>query len=229
MPRKTKAKYDTDPIQEVRTFSFKKDQINRLIKALGRVNIKRKKIVDELENCAADYFRIRDQYQRRPTRAEQNAALAEVGQLAREHGSGLRELEYRLRVLDIATEWELMLALPGFDSLNFANAFANTADDVENLTHAAQKALHEGKRKSGPRTSIWIHRTVARLASLYEKSSGKRVSHNPKEKTRYVGRPRSHAGRFIISFFEIVDPRVRETSLSAPMVDYVKFQRSKQP
>ncbi len=145
MPRKTKPKYDVDPIQKVRKFSFKKVQIELLIKKLGEVKIKRKAFVEELKRCAADYIKIRDQYKGRPTRAEQNAAMEEVSQLARDHGRGLRDLEFRLRLLDMDTEWELMLALPGFNTLNFANALAITADDTENLADATQKALQQGK------------------------------------------------------------------------------------
>jgi hypothetical protein len=226
MPKKIRPRYDVDPLQKVQPYSFTETQTTRLAGVLGSAKGNIGEIIAQLESCAADYLRIRNQYQQKPSRAEQNAALNEIGQLASVHGSALHDLEMKLRTLDMDTEWELMRALPRFNALDFADALANVTDDLANLADAANQALDAGKMKSGPRTPTWIQRTVVRLANLYETSTGKRFSHNPKAKTQYVGEPRSAAGQFIVAFFQIVDSKVRQTSISTAMTSFVKFRRS---
>jgi hypothetical protein len=212
MPRKIRPKYGIDPVQEVPAFSFTDAQIEHLF-ALAPVEGDRREIAAQLERCARDYFWLRNQNQKKPTRAEQNAALKEVGQLA-------RGLEMRLRSLDTDTEWELMVTAPAFHTSNFTDSVADLAD-------RAEQALRAGKQNSGRRIQTHVQRTVVRLANFYEQFTGEPFSHNPKLLTEYDGTPHSPAGNFMVAFFQIVDPKISSTSLSTAMASIVKFRRAR--
>ena len=219
MPRKTRPKYGIDPVQEVSAFSFTEAQSSRLI-ALAPGQGDRREIVAQLERCARDYFWRRNQYQKKPTRAEQNAALKEVGQLA-------RDLEKRLRSLDTDTEWELMMALAAFHPKNLADAVSDLADRLENFAQAAEQALRAGKLNSGPRIQTHVQRAIVKLANLYEEFTGDRFSHNPRLLAEYDGTPHSPAGDFIVAFFQIIDPKIPSTSLSTAMASIVRTRRAR--
>ena len=176
----------------------------------------------------ATIFGVGKQNQEKPRRAEQNAALKEVGHLARDHGKGLRGLEARLRSLDMGSEWELMTTLPAFDMRDLTDAIANSADGLETFAQAAEQALRAGKQKSGPRIQTHVQRTVVKLASLYEEFTDEPFSHNPKVLTEYDGKPHLPAGRFMAAFFEIVDPSIQPTTLSTAMARVVKSRRARQ-
>jgi hypothetical protein len=228
MPKKVRPKYGIDPVQEISPFSFANADIARLLNALAPIKGEHGDIITRLAKCAREYRWHRKQNQENPTRAEQNAALKEIGQLARCHGNGLRSLEMRLRNLDIGTESDLVTLFPGLHTGNFTDSLANFADALEHFAHAAKQALEIGKQKSGPRIQTHVQRTVMELAGLYEEFTGRRFSHNPKLLTTYDGRPHSRAGRFIEAFFKIVDPGIRASSLSTAMASIVKSRRPRQ-
>jgi hypothetical protein len=219
MPRRIRPKYGIDPVQKVPAFSFTHDQIDLLFRALAPVQGDHAEIVPRLERCARGYLWRRDQHEQKPTRAEQNAALKEVGQLA-------KDLEVRLRTLDMDTEWELKTTLPEPPENSLSDAIEDLADRLENLAVAAKQALAAGK--SGPRIRTYLERAVTELATIYQDVTGKSFSHNPKLWTEYVGDPHSESGHFIVAFFGIVDPSVRTTRLSTAMAIAVKFGRGQQ-
>jgi hypothetical protein len=208
MPRKIKPKYGIDPVQEVAPFSFTDAQIERLFNALPSGDKNREDVVAGLVGCARDYLWRREQNRQKATRAEQNAALKELGQLA-------RDLERRLRTLDMDTEWDLMRN-------NWPDTIPDLADRLEDLAQTAEQALRSGRTRAGPRIRTDVQRTVLRLANLYEEVTGERFSHNPKQLTKYDGTPHSRAGRFIVTFFEIVDPQIRPQSVSTAMARVVQ-------
>jgi hypothetical protein len=210
MPRQIEAKYGGDPVQQVPPFSFTSTLIERLLEPLAPVNGDRQEIIKELESCARDYFWRRNRDHERPTRAEQNAALKEITKFANDLGR-------RLRSLDMDTQWEVMMA-----ANNGADWIEDCANRVEDLAHAAKQALRAGKQQTGPRVPIHLQRTVARLATLYEKLTNKPFSHNPKQRTKYDGQPHSPAGRFITAFFKMVDPSLPATRISTAMASIVK-------
>ena len=158
--------------------------------------------------------------QKKPTRAEQNAALKEVGQLA-------RDLEKRLRSLDMDTEWELMMALAALHPKNPADAVSDLADRLEDFARAAEQALRAGKRNSGPRIQTHVQRAIVKLANLYEEFTGDRFSHNPRLLAEYDGTPHSPAGDFIVAFFKIIDPKIPSTSLSTTMASIVRIRSAR--
>jgi hypothetical protein len=80
MPRKITPKYGIDPVQQILPFSFTSAGIEKLFAALQPMKGDRDEIIAQLEGCARHYIWLRDQYQANPSRAEQNAALMEVGQ-----------------------------------------------------------------------------------------------------------------------------------------------------
>jgi hypothetical protein len=219
MPRKIRAKYGIDPVQRVEPFSFTDAQIDRLIETLPPTKSNRADFIAQLERCARDYRWIRNQYQEMPTRAEQNAALKEICGLA-------CDLKVSLTGLDKDTEWELMSKHPAFQSGDFATTILDLVDRLEDFERAAKLAWAAGKKKTGPRIPTALQRTVLRLSSLYEAATGKRFTHNPKLKTQYDGTPRSRGGRFVVTFFEIVDTNVKQQSLSTAMASLMRSTRS---
>ncbi len=219
MPRKIKPKYGIDPTQKVNPFSFTNPEIGRLIDALAPMKGNRKEIIAQLERHARDYVWLRDQYQQKPTRAEQNAALKELGNLA-------AELAARLRGLDMDTQWEVMISLREFYTKNPTDPITALADRLENFENAAEQVLRAGKKKSGPRIRTHVQRTVVKLANLYEEVTGEHFFHNPKHLTKYDGKPHSRAGGFIVAFFKIVDSRIIPQSLSTAMASFVKSRHS---
>jgi hypothetical protein len=222
MPKKIRPKYGIDAVQEVPAFSFSDAEIERLFNALAPVKGDRHEIIAHLERCARDYFWLRNQNQELPTRAEQNAVLKEVSHLA-------RNLEMRLRALNMDTEWELMMELSAFHSIKkVKHAIPDLARQLEYLAEAADGALGAGKQKSGPRIQTHVQRAVDKLAHLYEQFTSESFSHNPKLLTEYGGEPHSRAGRFVVAFFEIVDRNIPPTSLSTAMASIVKSRGARQ-
>jgi hypothetical protein len=199
MPSKIRPKYGTDPVQEVRSFSFEQADKEHLINLLAPIKAKPDEIIARLQECARGYLWRRNQNQKVPTRAEQNAALKEVGDFAREHGEGLCGLEMRLRNVDLGTEWELDVKLRTCRIHLLTEEIADLADRLGELADAAEQALRAGKQKSGPRMRMHVQTAVRDLVNLYEECTGKPFSHNPKVLTKYDGKPHSRAGGFIVA------------------------------
>jgi hypothetical protein len=216
MPRKVSPKYGIDPLQEVRPFSFESPQIELLVDLLQCTTGNHHAIVAQLSKCASDYIWLRNQNQEKPTRAERNAALEEIGQLA-------QALRKRLGGLDMDTELELRMALRRSD----AEFILDLADRLGDLADAAGPALQAGKATTGPQYQPQVQRTVDALAKLYEEVTGRRFTHTPRLKTEYNGTPHSQAGRFISAFFAIVDPGIPARSLSTAMGYVVKSRHAK--
>jgi hypothetical protein len=215
MPAKIRPRYGIDPVQEVTAFSFADTEIDKVFEALSPARGTRADIVLRLVAIARAYRWRRNQSQATPTRAEQNAALAEVGQLA-------RDLELKLRSLDKDTEWELVTWLPVYHTSNRKESIGNLTERLGNLGWAAEQALSDGKKQSGPRAPTHVQRAVTELASLYSEVTGNPFTHNPRLLTTYDGQPHSPAGRFILEFFSIVDPSIPATSLSTAMAIIVR-------
>jgi hypothetical protein len=101
-------------------------------------------------------------------------------------------------------------------------SIGDVAERLGNLGWAAEQALRDGKKQSGPRAPSHVQRAVTELASLYSEVTGNPVTHNPRVLTTYAGTPHSPAGRFILEFFSIVDPSISFTSLSTAMASIVR-------
>jgi hypothetical protein len=215
MPAKIRPRYGIDSVQEVPAFSFADTEIDRLFEALLPARGTRADIVVRLVAIAQAYRWRRNQSQAKPTRAEQNAALTEVGQLA-------CDLELKLRSLDKDTEWELVIWLPVYHTSNLTESIGNLAERLGNLGWAAAEALRDGKKQSGRHAPTHVQRAVTELASLYSEVTSNPFTHSPKVRTTYDGTPHSPAGRFILEFFSVVDPSISSTSLSTAMASIVR-------
>lgn len=214
MPRKTNPKYGVDPVQEVPPFSFTEVQMKQLLTALSVVKGDRADIIAQMEKCARDYLWLRNQYRGKPTRAQQNAALKEIAQIA-------ERLSKVLTLIDMDTEWELTNAM-----VLQIGALTDIADRLEILAHGANQALRSGKKKSGPRRSPCVDRILPNLAHLYEAVTGRPFTHNPNRSGEYTGTPQSPAGEFLIVFFEIVDSALSKRSLSSAMAVLAKTRHA---
>jgi hypothetical protein len=213
MSKKIKAQYGVEEVQVMPPFDFTDNQVDTLLTTLSCQH--GSSLTEQLQRTARNYLWLKRQYETKPSRAEQNAALSEVRNLA-------RELARILPNLDKDTESELLDA-----AVLRVGSLAQLADQIEIVADGAEKALRKGQSMPGPRRKTAIDRTVADLADLFEKVTGSTFTHNPKEFTDYTGRPHSGAGKFVVEFFKIVDPTVKETSISTAMAGYVKARQIK--
>jgi|RhiMetdeSRZDD1v2_1073273.scaffolds.fasta_scaffold265944_2 hypothetical protein len=212
MPRKNAPRCVCDPVQIVPPFDFTAAQRRQILDALPCVPKEESEFIAGLERCAHSFLWRRNQYSARWTQAEQNAALMEISPLA-------RELTRRLRCLDMGAEWALMLSA-GVDYL------PDFADRLERVADGAARTLELGKKRTGPHRNPAIDRIMSDLKRLYEQHTGKVFSHNPKQKTEYLGAPQSAAGRFVAVFFQAVDPSITQTAISTAMASVVRARRS---
>jgi len=168
MPQRIRPKYGIDPVQKVLPFSFSDDQKIHLLNELGLVNGDSAEITTQLERCARDYLWLRKQNEEKPSRAERNAVLQEIDKLA-------RDLNVRLRGLDMETTWDLLIEHRWIYQQNPTDPITAHAERLEVLAQAAERLLRAGKQKSGPRIQTHVQRTVAGLADLYEGVTGQRA------------------------------------------------------
>jgi hypothetical protein len=226
MPKKMCPKYGLDPVQEVATCSFTQEQTEHLLNELGLSRETSREIITaRLLKLAGKYLWLRNQYHEKSSVAQQNATLKDIADSAGELAAGLDRLGRKLSSMDMEAEWQLLLRAPHLHHL--AEQIAHMADKVASLADCGNKAWLDGKARSGPPPRIPVYRMVAELASLYEEFSGKPLSHNPKIKTAYDGRPHSQAGSFMVTFFDIVDPSVPHTSISTAIASIVRSRKAR--
>lgn len=208
----TMARHYIDP-QAVRRFRLAEPQRAEILATLPCMQGEIAEFVAALERYASDYQWINKQYHGRRSQAEQNALANDINQVA-------ILLASRLRCIDMEVKWNIMsfAALPpGF--------LQDLIEHLETIADAAERTLRRGKHKTGPRRNPAIDRVMPQLSALYERYTGQTFTHNPKQKTEYLGRPQSAAGRFVIAFFRAVDLSISETAICTAMAI---VQRSKQ-
>jgi len=99
------------------------------------------------------------------------------------------------------------------------------SERLEIVADGAARTLELGNKRTGPRRNPAIDRIMPDLKRLYEQYTGKLFSHNPKLKTRYLGQPQSAAGRYVVRFFQAVDPSITQTAICTAMAR-VRARRS---
>jgi hypothetical protein len=218
MPKRIKPKYISNPFQLVPLFAFEDAAIADLFESLPCENGDRSQVIADLTRIARDYLWQRNQRQQALSRAEQNAVLADIAQRS-------YDLAARLLSLPMDTEWSLRIH-PLLQRYCH-NGFAELADNLEDIAYVARDRLKAGKAQTGPRPPAQVQRAVDRLAPIWKEVTGEVFTHNPKIKTVYDGRPQSPAGRFITTFFAIVDPKLPETAISTAMTYHVKSERTR--
>jgi hypothetical protein len=213
MTKRVKPRYVIDPVQVVPPFTFTEEHRQNIITASSCGFKNERKFIADLEPVARTYLWLRNQYRAQPRRREQNAALSELIQSS-------QHIARLLSCLDLGTQWELHRA--GFP----ADPLQDLVDTLEDLAHAALPILRRGKQQTGPRRDPSLDRIFDSLARLYERYSGELATHNPYQKTEYVGDPQTNAGRFLVAFFKAVDPSVRKTQISTALTCWVRSGRN---
>jgi hypothetical protein len=183
---------------------------------------------EALDDIATDHRRWCAQEGYAVTRAKANAALRLVAQTATElrfaqddpaRKSCRRRLEMLLRGLNNDAHWLLARALAirtgddrVFGDINLIIAMADL------LPEAAVLAIDA---KPGPRPDNTLHLTTIRLLDTYDKLTGRRWTHTPRERTEYDGRPHSEAGTLVTAFFDGSGQAVRPTAISRVLASCV--------
>jgi len=214
MSRKIVPRRVCDPVQIVPPFAFTAAQRQQILDTLPCVHGDKCEFIAGLERCACTFLWLRNQYRARSTQVEQNAAVAEIGHLA-------RELATRLRCPDMDVEWALMES--GALSVDY---LPDLSDRLETVADGAARTLELGKKRTGPRRNPAIDRIMPDLKRLYEQHTGKVFTHNPKRKTEYLGQPQSVGGRYVATFFQAVDASITQTAICTAIASVVRARRS---
>jgi hypothetical protein len=217
MPKRIKPKYTSDQMQPLPPFAFEDATIANLLESLPILGGNRGQVIANLTRIARDYLWQRNQRQQAPSRAEQNAVLADIAQ--RSH-----DLAARLVCLPMETEWSLRIH-PVLQQVCH-NGFAELADNLEDIADIARIRLKVDKARTGPQPLAELQRTVDRLALIWKEATGEALTHRATVKTIYDGGPQSRAGRFITAFFATVDPALPATMISTAMASHVRSRRA---
>ena len=122
--------------------------------------------------------------------------------------------------LDHASQGKVMDHLPRVADYDM-DSFSEVTAMARRLGQAASAALAAGRKRGGPRPFRELLQTVAWLAKVFERYGG-RVTHTPREKTKYDGTPHSAAGRFMVEFFKICDPTLRDHTISSVLAEVIE-------
>jgi hypothetical protein len=200
-----------DVVQQVPDFKFDAEQAQRIFGSLPPPIVGcQTTLIQDLERCAGRYLALRNQYKARWSRADQNAALKTICESA-------TALSEALFGLDPNVEWSLD-RFGGF-KLEGLTALRQVLED---LAAGADLALTDAKAHRGPCHDPSIDRVLPRLASIFKTHTQKRFTHNSKNRLGYTGKLESAGGRFVRTFFGIVDPTARESEISTAMAFFVR-------
>lgn len=81
------------------------------------------------------------------------------------------------------------------------------------------------RRKAVPDQDIAMNVALSSLDEAYRATTLERPTHSYHRDGEYTGRPLSRFGRFVVAFFNEVDPRRTETSLSTSIRTYLADRR----
>jgi len=175
----------------------------------------------QAEFGAARYLRQKRQDAWGPPTAK---IAAQLRQLARGVGSP-REV---LRPLYDDVLWRTWIAYrhkdPGsfYKLVDWPDIVCSWSAVPETLARAAARALETMPHKRGRRPNVALALFIAVVCGIYEKLSGKPVTHNPYRKTEYTGEPWSPGGRFVLTIVRDVDPTVHPQTVSAALQGYIR-------
>jgi hypothetical protein len=171
-----------------------------------------------LEWIGARYLVWFRQDEEGPSRAEQNAALKKLS-------ASPDELEPILAKLDYATQARLVHVLWTHPLTKYRGDVTRldqiARDAPELVLNCAKLALAAGKKRGGSSPRKTLPLIIRWLASIYEETTGREFTHNPYNKTEYMGTPQSDAGRFVTAFLGMVDPDLPPRAIATEMARLV--------
>jgi hypothetical protein len=100
------------------------------------------------------------------------------------------------------------------------DTFAEVTRLTQRFGDAVSEALAAGRRRGGPRPFPELCQAVAWLREVFERCGGA-FTHTPRAKTHYDGTPHSAAGRFVLAFFAMCDPKLCAGSISSAMATVI--------
>jgi hypothetical protein len=224
MPRKVTPHWGNAGVMKVPSFTLDEEDLAEIRSALGiTASETLSYLKPRLEAIGARYLLWIQQDEKGPSRAERNAALKKVLASPQELERNLAQLDYASQgeLLDIL--WAHLLAIGG--KLGLLDQIA--LEDPELVIDCAKRLLAEGKKRRGPASRKTLPIIIAWLASIYEETTGVKFTHTPYEKTKYKGRPQSHAGQFVTAFLKMVDPKLPETAIATEMARFVETREGR--
>jgi hypothetical protein len=129
-----------------------------------------------------------------------------------------------LHLLDHASQDDVINRLPWTRDYGM-DTFAEVVRLTHKLGDAVSTALDAGRRRGGPQPFYELLQAIAWLSEVFERCGGE-FTHTPREKTHYDGTPHSAAGRFVLDFFEMADPKLPAQSISNAMATVISGRPS---
>jgi hypothetical protein len=125
-----------------------------------------------------------------------------------------------LMALDFASKNDLLKHLPWQTDYD-TNRLAEIIRIVERVQIGIHKAAN--KKRGGPSPNNDLNQATIWLGDLFERYQAT-FTHNPYDKTKYVGRPHSAAGKFVLAFLRTCDSTITESAVSYHMAEAVRFR-----
>ena len=172
-------------------------------------------VKSDLNWLAGQYHDWRDKDKEVPSRAERIRSIKALRDAA-------KNLIKALHNLSFAAEGDLFMALaanPRSDVVGeppVKGLFETSIYKLEAARLAKACNWHIGTfvSKPGPEHPVTLSLTIQLLAELWERWTGKTVTHSANKKREHTGIPQSPAGQFMLRFFEIIDPQMPQTTIS---------------
>jgi hypothetical protein len=182
---------------------------------------------NRLNEIGCDYLELVEIEKTFPRASERNSALSEILEAAKALATKLREVDHLSQddLLEALSNTPLQVdEIPtpegGFEQ------YENLRHRLEHFIEALEPHLKSQLRKTGPIPKKTLPAIIVLLAEFYEQQTGNPVTHNPyKGVGHYDGTPHSPAGRFISTFLQMVDPKLKENFISTPLARFIKARR----
>jgi hypothetical protein len=235
MSKKARPRWGENGVVETQEFALTPDQMSAISATLGlSENDDLSSLEWDLEYLASLYLQWKAHDEKGPSRAERNAALKETLKASERLGAMLCSL-------DGASEAELIDALLSYKTASSGSTapgdvasnhqpqelgfrqLQSLRDRLNHFNVNLSTFLKDRMQQRGPDARKSLPAIVGYLSQVYERETGKAVTHNPyKSVEDYSGVPQSQAGKFMAAFFECVDPDLPATAVATELRRQIK-------
>lgn len=176
-----------------------------------------------LQSSTDDYWIKKGFEMIRPTTPEKRKAYEQISKhaeklvhtLAGLEANSEMELIDELLMITDRTEVERTLDFMQLDEMKVM---------LLHLSKSANQLLMQVSSGRGPKENVVLKEMVNTLLVFYERITGEKATHNPRDEVGYDGVPRSRAGRFVLAVFEFIDKDVANhpSKISSILEEYVR-------
>lgn len=229
MPRKDDPRWGEDGYENYPTLmQLSDDEAAELARMLGLdpASEKAKALRSDVKTIGDDYRRWKTAGASAFTRAEARKALEQLLDQERITPAALRSLNWRAQncVYDALLE----MGIPPITSEAFLTvSFYGDQSDQSQVRQAIADAIARLKARKGQERDGDTAFIVAELCRLYERLTGRQVTHSNKGKhMAYEQAPQSDAGQFVHQCFMSIDPELPPSKISLAMRFFIEGRTS---